>query len=104
MGDNVSTFYDAMERLERERLRGLEFDTFVLFDAHWFTTLDYVINAHSGCRAFIPRRNCPRCCMRCRMIMPAIPSWPVRSKGRRGRARCTRWRAPIATCRFIIRR
>ena len=46
MGRNVSTFYDAMERLERERLRGLEFDTFVLFDAHWFTTLDYVINAH----------------------------------------------------------
>jgi 3,4-dihydroxyphenylacetate 2,3-dioxygenase len=46
MGDNVSTFYDAMERLERERLRGLDFDTFVLFDAHWFTTLDYVINAH----------------------------------------------------------
>jgi len=27
MGDNVSTFYDAMERLERERLRGLDFDT-----------------------------------------------------------------------------
>lgn len=47
MGPNVSTFYEAMERLERERLRGLEFDTFVLFDAHWFTTLDYVINAHA---------------------------------------------------------
>jgi len=46
MGPNVSTFYDAMERLERERLRELQFDTFVLFDAHWFTTLDYVINAH----------------------------------------------------------
>jgi 3,4-dihydroxyphenylacetate 2,3-dioxygenase len=46
MGRNVSTFYDAMERLYRERLRDLEFDTFVLFDSHWFTTLDYVINAH----------------------------------------------------------
>jgi 3,4-dihydroxyphenylacetate 2,3-dioxygenase len=46
MGRNVSTFYEAMERLERERLRDLEFDTFVLFDAHWFTTLEYVINAH----------------------------------------------------------
>jgi 3,4-dihydroxyphenylacetate 2,3-dioxygenase len=46
MGPNVSTFYEAMERLERERLRDLEFDTFVLFDAHWFTTLEYVINAH----------------------------------------------------------
>lgn len=46
MGENVTTFYDAMERLERERIRALEFDAFVLFDSHWFTTLDYVINAH----------------------------------------------------------
>ncbi|SRR5579875_82259 len=46
MGRDVSTFYDAMERLERERLRHLKFDTFLLFDTHWFTTLDYVINAH----------------------------------------------------------
>ncbi len=46
MGRDVSTFYDAMERLERERLRELRFDTFVLFDSHWFTTLDYVLNAH----------------------------------------------------------
>jgi 3,4-dihydroxyphenylacetate 2,3-dioxygenase len=47
MGKNVTTFYEAMERLERERLRALEFDTFVIFDTHWFTTLDYVINAHA---------------------------------------------------------
>ncbi|HEV3109494.1 MAG TPA: hypothetical protein VGY99_03290 [Candidatus Binataceae bacterium] len=47
MGRNVSTFYDAMDQLARERLRELPFDTFVLFDSHWFTTLDYVINAHA---------------------------------------------------------
>lgn len=47
MGKNVTTFYEAMERLERERLRSLEFETFVIFDSHWFTTLDYVINAHA---------------------------------------------------------
>lgn len=47
MGRNVSTFYDAMEQLARERLRDLAFDTFVLFDSHWFTTLDYVINGHA---------------------------------------------------------
>ncbi|MGH7987563.1 MAG: catechol 1,2-dioxygenase [Candidatus Binataceae bacterium] len=46
MGRNVTTFYAAMEALENERLRTLEFDTFILFDTHWFTTLDYVINAH----------------------------------------------------------
>jgi 3,4-dihydroxyphenylacetate 2,3-dioxygenase len=47
MGGNISTFYDAMERVERERLRGIELDTFVLFDTHWFTTLEYVLNAHA---------------------------------------------------------
>src|SRR5215469_8409242 len=46
MGKNVTTFYDAMPAVERERLRPLDFDTFVLFDSHWSTTLEYVINAH----------------------------------------------------------
>jgi 3,4-dihydroxyphenylacetate 2,3-dioxygenase len=46
MGRNVTTFYDAMPRLERERLRTLDFDTFLLFDTHWFSTLEYVLNAH----------------------------------------------------------
>lgn len=45
MGKNVTTFYDAMAALER-RLAGIEFDTFLVIDTHWFTTLDYVLNAH----------------------------------------------------------
>jgi len=47
MGKNVSTFYDAMAEVERERLRGLAFDAFVLVDTHWFTTLEWVLNAHA---------------------------------------------------------
>ncbi|HEY6394838.1 MAG TPA: hypothetical protein VIX12_05425 [Candidatus Binataceae bacterium] len=46
MGKSITTFYDAMPQLERERLRSLDFDTFVLIDTHWFTTLEYVLNAH----------------------------------------------------------
>jgi 3,4-dihydroxyphenylacetate 2,3-dioxygenase len=46
MGRNVTTFYDAMPNLEREHLRDLDFDTFVLVDTHWFTTIEYVLNAH----------------------------------------------------------
>jgi 3,4-dihydroxyphenylacetate 2,3-dioxygenase len=46
MGRHVTTFYDAMPRLERERLHALDFDTFVLIDSHWFTTLEYVVNGH----------------------------------------------------------
>jgi 3,4-dihydroxyphenylacetate 2,3-dioxygenase len=46
MGRSVTTFYDAMPKLERERLRHLDFDTFLLIDTHWFSTLEYVVNAH----------------------------------------------------------
>jgi len=46
MGKNVTTFYDAMPQVERERLHSLEFDTFVLIDSHWFSTLEYILNAH----------------------------------------------------------
>jgi 3,4-dihydroxyphenylacetate 2,3-dioxygenase len=45
MGRGVTTFYEAMEKLYRERLAGLDFDTFVIFDTHWFTTVQYVLNA-----------------------------------------------------------
>ncbi len=46
MGKNVTTFYDAMEQVERERLSRLDFETYALIDTHWFTTLEYVLNAN----------------------------------------------------------
>jgi len=46
MGSNVTTFYDALPALERDRLRSLAFDTFVVIDTHWFTTLEYILNAN----------------------------------------------------------
>jgi len=46
MGNHISTFYDAMAQVEREMLAPLDFDTFVILDTHWFTTIEYVINAH----------------------------------------------------------
>ena len=45
MGRGVTTFYEAMETLYRERLAGLDFDSFLVFDTHWFTTIQYVLNA-----------------------------------------------------------
>ena len=62
MGRNVTTFYDAMPRLERERLRTLDFDTFLLFDTHWFSTLEYVTQrSRSALTACTRRKNCRRC-------------------------------------------
>lgn len=60
MGKNVTTFYDAMEALERERLRALDFDTFVLIDTHWFTTLEYVLNAQPRLRGLYTSEELPQ--------------------------------------------
>jgi 3,4-dihydroxyphenylacetate 2,3-dioxygenase len=46
MREDVTTFYDALEQIRRERIAALDFDTFVLIDTHWHTTLEFVLNAH----------------------------------------------------------
>jgi aromatic ring-opening dioxygenase catalytic subunit (LigB family) len=46
MREDVTTFYDALEQIRRERIADLDFDTFVLIDTHWHTTLEFVLNAH----------------------------------------------------------
>jgi 3,4-dihydroxyphenylacetate 2,3-dioxygenase len=45
MGKNVTTFYDALEEIRAKRIASLDFDTFVIVDTHWHTTLDFVVNA-----------------------------------------------------------
>ena len=46
MGKDVTTFYDALEEIRVKRIALLDFETFVIIDTHWHTTLDFVINAH----------------------------------------------------------
>jgi hypothetical protein len=46
MGDRISTFYAALEQLYEERIAPLDFGTFLIVDTHWWTTLDYIVNAH----------------------------------------------------------
>jgi 3,4-dihydroxyphenylacetate 2,3-dioxygenase len=47
MGGNVTTFYDALEQIRRECIAPLAFDTFVVIDTHWHTTLEFVLNGHA---------------------------------------------------------
>ena len=46
MGPGVTTFYDALPQIKRERIDPLEIDTFVVIDTHWHTTLEFILNAH----------------------------------------------------------
>jgi 3,4-dihydroxyphenylacetate 2,3-dioxygenase len=46
MGRDVTTFYEALPQIYAERIAPLEFDTFVVVDTHWHSTLDFILNAH----------------------------------------------------------
>jgi 3,4-dihydroxyphenylacetate 2,3-dioxygenase len=46
MGDDVTTMYDAMESLYTAKIAPLDVDTFVIVDTHWFSTVDYILNAN----------------------------------------------------------
>jgi 3,4-dihydroxyphenylacetate 2,3-dioxygenase len=47
MGRTVTTFYEALEAIHAARIAPLDFDTFVVIDTHWHSTLEYVINAQA---------------------------------------------------------
>src|ERR1700730_12480002 len=47
MGDDVTTMYDAMEALYAEKIAALDVDTFIIIDTHWFSTIDYILNANT---------------------------------------------------------
>jgi len=46
MGDNVSTFYKALEMIRATKIAALDFETFIVVDTHWHSTLDFIVNAH----------------------------------------------------------
>jgi len=39
--------YDAMESLHAEKIGRLDVDTFIIVDTHWFSTVDYILNANA---------------------------------------------------------
>lgn len=45
MGKNVTTFYDALEQIRAQRIAPLDFETFIVVDTHWHSTLEFVLNA-----------------------------------------------------------
>ncbi len=46
MRNSVTTFYDVLPQIRTERIAPLDFDTFVVIDTHWHSTLEWIVNAH----------------------------------------------------------
>lgn len=46
IGKNPSSFFEALPQMYDERIKGLDFDTFLVIDTHWWTTTDFIINGN----------------------------------------------------------
>ncbi len=71
MGDDVTTMYDAMEQLYTEKIAGLDVDTFLVVDTHWFTTIDYILNANEHLSGSYTSEELPRSTMTWRLAAPS---------------------------------
>jgi 3,4-dihydroxyphenylacetate 2,3-dioxygenase len=50
----------GLHRMKSERLDPLAFDTIVVFDAHWFTTVEFVVSAHERRSGLYTSEELPR--------------------------------------------
>jgi len=46
-GGEDTTLFAGLHRLRAERLDRLEFDTIVVVDTHWFSTIEFLVSAHA---------------------------------------------------------
>ncbi|MFM2072653.1 MAG: hypothetical protein RLZZ623_2917 [Actinomycetota bacterium] len=59
-GDAGSTLVDGLHRLRRERFDDLDIDTVVVFDTHWFTTVEHIISSHDRRSGLFTSEELPR--------------------------------------------
>ena len=51
--------YEAMESMYAERIAALDVDTFIIVDTHWFSTIDYILNANERLSGSYTSEGCP---------------------------------------------
>jgi 3,4-dihydroxyphenylacetate 2,3-dioxygenase len=57
---NESSLYTGLHQLRREVFDNLKPDLVIVFDSHWFTTVEFVITAHERRRGFFTSEELPR--------------------------------------------
>ena len=71
-----STLSGGLEQLRKEVFETLDYDTVVVLDSHWATTVEFVVTAQraaaAGCS---PPRSCPGGCPSGPTTFPATRSW-----------------------------
>ena len=91
-GGNEISLVPGLERLRREVLDELRPDTFVVFDTHWATTVEFVVTSHARRRGLYTSDELPRGIRQVPYDLAGSPSLAKRiaaSVGGPGGVRCT---------------
>ncbi len=59
-GPEGTTLVEGLHRLRREKLDQLEVDTVVVFDTHWFTTVEHIMSSHDRRTGIYTSEELPR--------------------------------------------
>ena len=89
---NEISLVPGLERLRREVLDAIRPDTFVVFDTHWFTTVEFVVSAHARRAGRYTSEELPRVIRRLPYDLagdPALARRIAASVGERTTVRCT---------------
>lgn len=46
IGKTPSSFFEALPKMYEEQIKGRDFDTFLVIDTHWWTTIDFIVNGN----------------------------------------------------------
>ncbi|MCB1000942.1 MAG: hypothetical protein R2713_06415 [Ilumatobacteraceae bacterium] len=55
-----TTLVDGLHRMRREKVDPLEVDTVIVFDSHWFTTVEHILTAHDRREGMFTSSELPR--------------------------------------------
>lgn len=55
-----TTLVDGLHRMRREKVDQLEVDTVIVFDSHWFTTVEHILTAHDRRQGMFTSSELPR--------------------------------------------
>ena len=89
-----STLYTGLHDLRREVFDELRPDLVIVFDSHWFTTVEFVITAHERRRGFFTSEELPRGMSSVPYDVPGNPSF-ARLVGEIAAATPDCWITPI---------
>jgi 3,4-dihydroxyphenylacetate 2,3-dioxygenase len=59
-GPEGTTLVEGLHRLRREKLDQLDVDTVVVFDTHWFTTVEHIMSSHDRRSGIYTSEELPR--------------------------------------------